>query len=80
MLRRGKANLEAGIPYLLNLEGVHAQVAPRFQQAESNVLSRAHTVWECLAKQAALFDQLSEQVGNRFHLEDVLVLRALLNG
>ena len=41
-----------------------AQVAPRFQQAESDVFGRAHTGWEGLAKQAALLDQLGEQVGD----------------
>ena len=72
MLRWGKANLEAGVLHLLNSMGAQAQVAPRFQQAESDVLGRAHTGWEGLrstaseavAKQAALLDQLGEQVGN----------------
>ena len=68
MLGWGKANLEAGVPHLLNSMGTQAQVAPRFQQAESDVLGRTLTGWKGLAKQhpegTRLLDQLGEQVGN----------------
>jgi len=40
------------------------QVTPGFQQAESDILERADTLRESLTKQAALFHQLEDQVGN----------------
>ena len=63
-LRWGKPNLKAGVEQHLNAMGAQAQVAPCFQQAEGDVLGRAHTCREGPAKQTALLDQLGDQVGD----------------
>ena len=40
------------------------QVAPGFQQAKSDILERAEAAGKSLAKQAAFFEQLEEQVSD----------------
>ena len=44
--------------------GGQVQVAPGFQQAESNISEGADAVGEGPTKQAAFFDQLKDEVGN----------------
>jgi hypothetical protein len=49
---------------VLESSGGQAQVAPGFQQAESDILEGAKAVEEGFSKQAAFFDQLKDQMGN----------------
>jgi len=62
--RRVKTDLKAAIVEVMESGGGQAQVAPGFQQAESNISEGADAVGEGNPEQAAFFDQLKDQMGN----------------
>lgn len=55
-----EADLDARGQQVLDLLGTKAGIAPGFQQPPGEVLGRAHTSGESLAKQAAALDQLRQ--------------------
>jgi len=63
-LGRIEADLVTALEEILKRVGGQAQVAPGFEKAESDILEGAKADGEGLAKQAAFFDQLKDEMGN----------------
>ena len=59
-----KADLEAAAVQVTESPGAQTQIAPPFQQAESDILERADALRKGIPKQTAFFHQLEEQVGD----------------
>ena len=59
-----KADLVATAIKVAESLGRQPQIAPGFQQPEGDISERANSLGKSLAKEAAFFDQLEEQMGD----------------
>ena len=59
-----EADLETSFIKARKFFRVYPQIAPRFQQAKSDIFLRANAFWEILAKKASFFHQLKDNMSD----------------